>query len=309
MHRKKKFFSAAIDRIRRTFYGELPGLSSAGINFPSAAASIYPLLKKVHLVTVTQCDAQIAEELGRYTYRRAPFVTSLINLRLSKDEIWNRMDRLCRRQIRKAQELGMNVVANQEQEAAYRLISGHIERARFRMPISAAEWESYAPEKNCDVFLCKYGDEPLAARVVMFQLEAARAREFLSATADRQDPRFRNLVGPANRLLLWTALVHYQERGLRHYDLGGLDLDKKSPFYPIAEFKLSFGGDLTHEYNLRLSRNWLLRVTLRSVLAVRRVLKRMVLFPLGLKNFHEIPVALRRIWKRAESPAQREKDG
>src|SRR5207247_8327173 len=133
-------------------------LSVEQIWFPSSAASIYPLLRQVHLVEVMQCAAQTAEELRPYSYRHTPFVTSLIDLRLSKDEIWKRMDRLCHRQIRKAQELGMSVLVNREQEAAVRLISGHIGRARFRVPISASEWQGFVPEKHHDVLLCKCGN-------------------------------------------------------------------------------------------------------------------------------------------------------
>jgi hypothetical protein len=268
-------------------FPKLIHLSTAQIVLPRSVAEVLPLLDRARVVWVMQCDAQIAEALRRYSFRYKPFPTLLIDLGLAEEEIWKQMDRLCHRQIRKAQALGLKVLVNEEQDAAVRLINDFIARRQFRAPISADQWQSWMASSDHDVFVCKDGDTPVAARVV-FTHESGRAREHLSATVDRQDPRFHNVVGPANRFLLWSALLHYKQKGLRCYDLGGLEMDEKSPCRSIAEFKLSFGGQVVQEYVLGLSSNWPLRVILGSVLAVRRAIIVKLLYPFGVRNLREL---------------------
>jgi len=59
----------------------------------------------------------------------------------------------------------------------------------------------------------------------------------------------RNAIGRANRYLVWSDMMRYQEQGLRHFDFGG--------WYPgttdqallkINEFKSGFGGQVIREY-------------------------------------------------------------
>jgi hypothetical protein len=86
----------------------------------------------------------------------------------------------------------------------------------------------------------------------------------------------RNLIGRANRYLIWSDMVRYKEQGLTCFDFGG--------WYPgttdqvllkINEFKKGFGGQVMREYICEQI------VTLKGwvVLNAARLLKRAKLLP------------------------------
>jgi len=91
----------------------------------------------------------------------------------------------------------------------------------------------------------------------------------------------RNMIGRANRYLIWSDMLRYKEQGLKYFDFGG--------WYPgttdqallkINEFKRGFGGEVMREYRcekILTLKGWL-------VLQVARSLKQSKLFPYGTKK-------------------------
>ena len=86
----------------------------------------------------------------------------------------------------------------------------------------------------------------------------------------------RNMIGRANRYLIWSDMLRYKEQGLKYFDFGG--------WYPgttdqallkINEFKRGFGGQVMREYRcekILTLKGWL-------VLNVAKLLKNARLFP------------------------------
>jgi len=86
----------------------------------------------------------------------------------------------------------------------------------------------------------------------------------------------RNLIGRANRYLIWNDMLRYKEQDLKCFDFGG--------WYPgttdqallkINEFKKGFGGQVVREYvceQILTLKGWV-------VLNTARMLKRAKLFP------------------------------
>ena len=57
------------------------------------------------------------------------------------------------------------------------------------------------------------------------------------------DGKERELIGQANRLLLWQAIKYAKESGRQYFDLGGISPQSKNPkLVSLAEFKEAFGG-------------------------------------------------------------------
>ena len=95
------------------------------------------------------------------------------------------------------------------------------------------------------------------------------------------DSASRNAIGRANRYLIWSDMLRYQEQGLKFFDFGG--------WYPgttdqallrINEFKRGFGGQVLREYQcerILTLKGW-------SVLQVARILKQARFFPFGSKT-------------------------
>jgi lipid II:glycine glycyltransferase (peptidoglycan interpeptide bridge formation enzyme) len=214
----------------------------------------------------------LARELRPWVFRARPFQTPLIDLARTEEQLWQKLDReSCRPRIRKAQRLGCAISLNEEVEAARVLINDSIRRLRYRTELGEAEWQALLPQH--DIFLCKCQGIPLAAHVILRD-PPGRARLLMSGIADRNDERFRSVVGPCNRLLHWHELQHYKAKGFRLYDFGGIELDR-SLFEPNPDFKLSFGGEVVAEPMLYLAKNPALRAVLRGISAARRAVRKL----------------------------------
>jgi hypothetical protein len=238
--------------------------------YPSSPEAVLPFLAQAPVVTVMQCEDAVAESLARYAFRRRRFDTMLMDLSLSEEELWARLDGTCRRQIRKARRMDCSVSVNpgpEEREGAFRLVNQHISQRQFRRPMSPAEW---ARLLECrDLFVVRLAGRLVAARVVLVD-PPLRARFLVSATIDRKEEPDRHLTGPLNRYLHWFEFNYYKGQGVRYYDLAGVILDRASPLYSISRFKLSFGGQVIKENVIRLAANPALRLLLKGAATTRR---------------------------------------
>lgn len=109
----------------------------------------------------------------------------------------------------------------------------------------------------------------LAAHLYLVDGRRARLYHSASTAADGAD---RQRVGRANKLLHWRALQHFKAEGLALYDMGGISMGEA--LKAIDDFKQSFGGELTREYNCLLPVSWKGRLALRVLRlahAVRRL--------------------------------------
>ena len=240
--------------------------------WPESAAAVHPLLDRCSIVILWQCPKVMVEQLRPYADRIRPFWTPLVDLSLSEDQLWQRLDaKSCRYEIRKARKMDTTILHNEELESARLLINESIRRLSYRSELGPAQWQELFP--LYEVFLCKWEGTPVAAHVILPD-HPRRARLILSGTVDRDDPRYHNVVGPVNRLLHWAELEHYKAAGFRYYDFGGCDIDKSSPTYPVGEFKMSFGGEVVEEPMVFLAKNPLLRAALRTATAARALLQK-----------------------------------
>lgn len=86
----------------------------------------------------------------------------------------------------------------------------------------------------------------------------------------------RNMIGRANRYLIWSDLMRYQEQGLKCFDFGGWYPGTTDPvLLGINEFKKGFGGRVVREYvceQILSRKGWF-------VLTAARLLKQAKLFP------------------------------
>jgi hypothetical protein len=62
------------------------------------------------------------------------------------------------------------------------------------------------------------------------------------------DSATRNLIGRANRYLVWSDLVRYKAQGLTCFDFGGWYHGTDAGMLKINEFKRGFGGEIIREF-------------------------------------------------------------
>ena len=84
----------------------------------------------------------------------------------------------------------------------------------------------------------------------------------------------RRLIGWANKFLHYKDLELLSESGYIRYDWSGICLDKDDERYSIGQFKLSFGGEITHPLMLRTPLYCLLEVFRGTVMKMRRIFSR-----------------------------------
>jgi hypothetical protein len=230
--------------------------------WPQRVGDVTALLDQAPIVVLWQCPAAMVPELRPWIFRRQPFETPLIDLARAEEDLWQGLEaKSCRYEVRKAQKMACMVSRNEEVEAARLLINESIRRLGYRAELGAEEWQALLPDH--DIFLCRWQGMPVAAHVILRD-RPGRARLLLSGGADRSDERLRSAVGPGNRFLHWSELLHYKAEGYRFYDFGGCDLNQESPHYRNTQFKLSFGGEVVEEPIVYLARNPALRALLRA---------------------------------------------
>jgi len=168
------------------------------------------------------------------------------------------------------------VSVNDGGEQAFELINRFIQLRDYRRPISAREWHSCL--QHGDVFTARHEGRILAAHLVLVD-RPFRARLLFGATARLEGRVQQTLMGGVNRYLHWFEFKYYRAAGILCYDLGGVELDEKSPLYSITRFKLSFGGEIVKQNILRLAANPALRLALRQLARAKQLGERIKRLP------------------------------
>jgi len=93
------------------------------------------------------------------------------------------------------------------------------------------------PQGNALVYHANYRDRHRAT-----SMELPSLYRKLSNSAER------NLIGRANRYLMWSDILRYQEQGLKCFDFGGWYQGNDPEMLKINDFKKGFGGRVVREY-------------------------------------------------------------
>jgi len=81
----------------------------------------------------------------------------------------------------------------------------------------------------------------------------------------------RRLIGWANKFLHYKDLEWLANAGFEKYDWSGICLDENDERYSIGQFKLSFGGVITHPLMLRTPLYWLFERFRTMIMYIRKV--------------------------------------
>jgi len=245
-------------------------ISALDVWWPSSAQAVTALVSRAPVITVMQCTAPVADALSSLAFRRRPFYTMLVDLSLPLKTLWSRLDqKACRTEINRGGRLGGEISFNEHADDSLQLINGFIGRSNYRRTLTAEEWKRQL--LHSDVFVVQHQGRPVATHIVRVDGEN-RARVLLGATAERGGDLPGGVIGALNRYLLWHEIEHYRSGGVRYFDFGGITLDRQSPLYSIARFKLSFGGDVVEEHVVGLAADIPLRLSLRAAARMKVML-------------------------------------
>ncbi|MCD6319969.1 MAG: GNAT family N-acetyltransferase [Candidatus Desulfofervidaceae bacterium] len=191
---------------------------------------------------------------------KSEFTTTIIDLRKKEEELWHNLEaKSCRYEIRRGEKFGFQVEINQHYDEFYELLKQQMEIKGYAKPVSRGRYQELL--EHGDLWTASLQGDVICGHFHL--VDGIYRTRYLWGASRRFSEGYRSSVGAANRWLHWQEIKHYKRRGVALYDLGGVDLNRASPAYGVARFKLSFNGELTTEYHYLVVNNPYLRLAQR----------------------------------------------
>lgn len=177
---------------------------------------------------------------GKYVgFHKKEGCTSVINLSLSEEELWNGLrKKYCRKQIEAGEREGI-------------VIKESTDFALFKKMYTDFRKQKNIPADNTLYFkkagtlrFAYYKNIPIAGAVYLSDGYTMRLWAAASTRLSGVPGRDRDVIGRANRMLMWHAIRSAKQNSVREFDLGGLsgELCSGGEGNGLDEFKESFGG-------------------------------------------------------------------
>lgn len=190
-------------------------------------------------------------------FKRKEGLTTVIDLTQDLDTIWNKMrHKFIRKQIERGERHGI-VVKQDNNFSEFKKIY-----KSFREQKYLAKEKINKLKDHTVLFSGYYQNKLIAGGIFVADDQYARALVLASAH-NSSDSQMREIIGQANRLLIWEAIKYFKNKNLELFDLGGISPDSQNPsLRSLAEFKEAFGGTRQscyyyHKVYSRLLRFWI----------------------------------------------------
>lgn len=184
-----------------------------------------------------------------------PFYTQLIDLTQPADGLLARMDGFTAADIRKAQKKDRTLcrLLDVRDRGTFAHFADFYDRfaALKRLGPADRPWLERTAEAGKLDLWCADGPEGQRQAYHVFYRDPHRVRSVHMASlyAEALTKEDQRRIGRANRLLVWTCMLHYQTEGVQVFDLGGWYNGKTDPaLLGINKFKEAFGGKTVCEY-------------------------------------------------------------
>jgi lipid II:glycine glycyltransferase (peptidoglycan interpeptide bridge formation enzyme) len=196
--------------------------------------------------------------------------TFVLDLAPTLEELRSRLDKKWRNQLARSEKNNLRVTAGRGGEE-YRIFSQMYDQMRrrktFETTVDVEEFrrvqESLVESQRLHVLICEDKGVPVASLVVSAMGDSAIY--LLGATSDD------GLNSKGAYLLHWTLITWLKERGVKSYDLGGIDPDRNPGVY---HFKRGFSGvDITQINPLVASDSPISSGIVKAGLALQRTLR------------------------------------
>jgi hypothetical protein len=215
--------------------------------FPSISES-QNLLNGLHhnvILRIRQMSDQLHEHSN--LIHSSNFRTSCIDLTKNIGTIYDEMDSMTQRYIRKAEKMrgrwDIRTNAPRSYEDFLQLYNSFVRLKGHTHPLSRRRLQEYL--NVADVWVICFDERPIAGRLLVRDDTVKRVRMVLSPTSRLAGEEDARLSGTLNRYLHWYELMTYKDQGMQLYDFGGVGDGSGT----IARFKLSFGGFRTQDYS------------------------------------------------------------
>jgi hypothetical protein len=175
-------------------------------------------------------------------YRMLERFTMIIDLTQSLDEIWGGMkNSSCRYPIKRGVREGV-VVEESRDFRAFMAMDVEFRKCKGLSPRSQSKYDSFS---RGVLLLARIGGEIIAGHIYFSD---GRTTRWIAGCSKRLSGRHQ-IVGFANRLLIWEAIKYAKNNGNIEFDLGGYYVGKSNKEKEnINFFKESFGGKRVKQF-------------------------------------------------------------
>ncbi len=186
------------------------------------------------------------------SFKITPQSTLITDLSLTQDELWSKIKKNTRYEIRRAEKEGIEIKYYLGKETPRDILLS-FEKVYNQMYKSKGKKttfnkkivEQYMKNEMIAFSIALYESEPLVFHSYIYDED--HTRFFYSCSPFRDEPEMANLIGRMNRLLHWNDFLWFKNMGVTEYDWGGINSDTNPD--NIAKFKMSFGGVSTEKFN------------------------------------------------------------
>lgn len=227
---------------------------------------------------ISPCVIESNEELFRENkYFKVLNHTLLIDLRKTKEELWNGLEKKSARWgVKTANKNNLYVEKNKFSKSDiakfYKLYKESAEKGGFKAE-TIEFLESLIGKEACRLFLIKNKKEIIAGGLLLLDRENNYAILDLTASSEK------GLKMQAMPLLYWEMILFSKENGFSAFDLGGYDTNAKEgdKIYKINKFKENFGGVVNEQPIFSTDKKYvLLRGILKKQGFMRNLYKKIV---------------------------------
>lgn len=196
------------------------------------------------------------------------FPTIVIDLLRPEEVLWNDVNPKTRKVIRQASREGVTVVetlSGKIWNAFYEAYENLISRKNSCGELGVGQISELAKKNSLVLSISRSADnEILSWHYYARCHEQALLINTVSAIDTARGTQWNNLVGRANRLHHWQAMLRFKDGGIKSYDLGGVYRGTEDhEQFNIARFKSSFGGESRERFDVTLPLTGKGRIALR----------------------------------------------
>lgn len=186
-----------------------------------------------------------ADQLSLLTatgFSREDWLNYLVDLSLAEGTLWEKMSKHRRKGIRRAENLGLQMVdarTTADIDTLYSLLLMAHEQVKIPLQdrsLFDAMQRVLAPAGMAKLVMAYRGEKPIAARVVL--TFSGIIYDWYAGSAPEADETY------ANEFLVWRLMTWGCKSGWRLFDFGGAGVPEEE--YGPREFKRRFGGQLVN---------------------------------------------------------------
>jgi lipid II:glycine glycyltransferase (peptidoglycan interpeptide bridge formation enzyme) len=185
-------------------------------------------------------------------------LTTVIDLSQDMDMIWSKMrgSFICK-QILKGEKNGI-IVKQDDNFSEFKKIYSSFRKQK------GIDIDRFSTFKNGILFSAYHNNRMVAGGV--FVSDGTNIRAWVLASLHQtSDNREKEIIGQANRILIWEAMKHAKASGHKFFDLGGISPESTNPkLVSLAEFKEAFGGERKKNYYYYKVYSKLLKIWMRA---------------------------------------------